>query len=181
MEELGSEILSKKLTRKQIFDKFVKLDEKEGRLSFLGFDNIASFPASMILDMYGELTKITGKAARGLIVRAARTAGRKEGERIKNLDNPITAAINILTIWSALGWGRARLEREGNSFTFTFDYSFEGKNYWDNYGESKEPMCWIAFGYIWGLFEGVLDKEVIGEEKNCMAKGDKHCVFEFRV
>ncbi|RLI75696.1 hypothetical protein DRP05_14305 [Archaeoglobales archaeon] len=42
-------------------------------------------------------------------------------------------------------------------------------------------MCWITFGFAWGLFEGVFGKEVVGEEKKCVAKGDEKCVFEFRI
>ena len=64
---------------------------------------------------------------------------------------------------------------------FTFEYTFDGKNYLEIHGKTDEPMCWITFGFAWGLFEGALDRDIIGVEKNCVTKGDNHCTFEFRL
>ena len=60
-----------------------------------------------------------------------------------------------------------------------FEYTFEGKNYNELFGTTDEAMCWIAFGFIWGLLESALNKEIKGEEKMCIAKGDEKCVFEY--
>lgn len=180
MEEIKKEKLSKKYTRKEILEKFIDVDEKLGKLTFMDY-SVAMMPATILSDIYKELRSITGKAARGLIVRAAKISGRRQGEKFKNSDNPILAALNILTIWSALGWGRAKLERDGKIIRFIFDYTFDGRNYYELHGKTEEPMCWITFGFAWGLFEGIFDKEIFGEEKECVAKGDEKCVFEFEV
>ncbi len=179
MDELLRIKISERYSRREILDRFLELDEELCRLRLADFDNIAAFPAALVLGMYEEIRKIIGKAARGLMVRAARLAAKRYIERFKNTDDPIFATINYLTLWSALGWGRARLEREENKMRFVFEYTFEGTNYRDVIGESDEPMCWIAFGFIWGLLESALKRSIRGEEKECIAKGDSRCVFEF--
>ncbi len=179
MEELSKIKISEKYTRREILNRFLELDEDLCKLKLADFDNIAAFPATLVLGMYKEMEKIIGKAAKGLIIRSARLSAKKYAEKLKGLGDPMFTVINYLTLWSALGWGRAKLEREEKRIRLILDYTFEGKNYKELFGKSDEPMCWIAFGFVWGLLESALDKEIRGEEKECFAKGDNRCVFEF--
>jgi len=69
----------------------------------------------------------------------------------------------------------------GEEIRVKIEESFEGDGYKRLKKErAKQPMCWTIFGYMWGLFEGILDEKLQGEEVECMAMGSDHCSFVFR-
>jgi predicted hydrocarbon binding protein len=179
-----------KWSRDEILKTFLKYED--GRVVFIK-PNVASLYNTFLVGLYLELMKIVGKAAKGLVLRAARSGGIRAGSGIKrryekragklSRDKAIQIARNMLTIWTrGFGWGDFEAEIKSNSIAVRLMESFEGDGYKKLKSEpSADAMCWMIFGYMWGLFEALLDAKITGEEKTCIAKGDECCLFEFEL
>lgn len=167
----------------------VFLRHVDGGVLFLGRIPVAILYATYLAGMYTELTKIVGKAAKGLILTASKNGGYRAGSAIRRryqknfgnltMEKAIQIAKNMIAIWDkCFGWGRFEFEFD-EKITVKVNESFEAKGYIKLRERSSDPVCWMLLGYIWGLLEGLLDRKMSGEEKMCMAKGDEYCAFEF--
>ncbi len=167
------------------------LKKEEGRILFLGRIPVASLHATFLAGVYKNLMNIVGRAAKGLITNSARNEGLKAGgsirrryiERFGELTEDVALKVvrNVITVWDkCFGWGIFELEVGGDVIYVKVWNSFEALGYRRIRRSGDIPMCWMLLGYIWGMLEGLLESKFVGEEKMCLAKGDEHCLFEFR-
>ena len=170
----------------------VFFEYNNGRLEFIKKAQVASFYNTFLVTVYLELTKIVGRAGKGLILNSARKGGYTAGSAIRkryikereemDKDKAIFIARNMLSIWSkGFGWGDFTINFGEDGIVVKITDSFEGEGYKKLVGEESERgMCWMISGYIWGLLEGLLDVRLTGEDKKCVSKGDEFCLIEFR-
>lgn len=162
-----------------------------GKLEFIKKAQVASLYNTFLVTVYLELTKIVGRAGKGLILNSARKGGYKAGYAIRRRyeremeemdeEKSIFVARNMLSIWSkGFGWGDFSVSFGEDRIDVKIYDSFEGEGYKKLVGEESERgMCWMISGYIWGLLEGLLNVKLIGEDKKCVSKGDDFCLTEF--
>ncbi len=188
------EVLVKKDLSKMDIKELEKifLKREDGRILFLGRIPLASLYATFMASVYVELEKLVGKAARGLILTASKNGGHRAGRAIRrryirrygdlDRERAMMIARNMITIWGmCFGWGRFKMEEDGDVVRFIVEDSFEATGFVKLKEKKDMPVCWMLLGYIWGLLEGLLDCKVEGEEKMCMARGEKFCLFEYRI
>jgi len=166
------------------------LSRGDGRILFLGRIPVASLYATFLASVYSELTRIVGKASRGLILNASRNGGLRAGRGIKRRyekkygelkkDKAIEIARNMVMVWDrCFGWGRFEFEVEDRRIRVKVYESFEAIGHLKLKKEkADDPVCWMLLGYVWGLLEGLLGCKLTGEEKMCLARGDEFCLFE---
>ncbi len=171
----------------------VFLRREDGRILFLGRIPLASLYATFLAGIYAELIKIVGKAAKGLILAASRNGGYRAGSAIRRRyqkrfgeltrEKIIQIAKNMITVWDkCFGWGKFEFEFDEHNKKIVVKVweSFEANGYIKlKRKKSDIPVCWMLLGYIWGLFEGLFDCKMSGEEKMCLARGDEYCLFEY--
>jgi len=163
---------------------------KEGKIEFIGKAHVASLYNTFLIGVYLELKTIVGLAARGLILNAAKKEGLRAGKGIRkryekkygklSREKAIFIARNMLEIWSkGFGWGKFSVNFGKQGVAVSIFDSFEGDGYLKlKKEESEVGMCWMLFGYIWGMLEGLLNLKLEGEDKMCLSKGDNYCHIE---
>lgn len=175
--------------RENIIDVF--FNYHDGKIMFINRAQVASLYNTFLVGVYLELNKIVGKAAKGLILNAAKKGGLRAGKGIRRRytrekgdlshEKAITIAKNMLKIWSkGFGWGEFNVNAGRAGFAVGISESIEGEGYNKLMKEESEVgMCWMIFGYIWGMLEGLFNVKLDGEDKMCVAKGDNYCYMEF--
>ena len=176
-------------TRDEIVKVF--LEYADGKVIFIRRVQVAAMYSTFLAGLYQEITKIVGPAAKGLILNAAKNGGLRAGKGIRRRyerergeltrDKAFAIAKNMLTIWAeGFGWGKINAEM-GDEIEIKIVDSFEADGYRRLKKEpAKQPMCWSIFGYIWGLFEGILNQKFYGEQTSCIAMGDDYCTLVFK-
>jgi len=164
----------------------VKFDNKRWKLRFRDI-TIAPLHDYLLPSMIADLESQIGPVARTLIIRYAKNVGLDDAKQIKEAigrelspDEVKIVLRNMLTMWCLLGWGKLeRLELGENYLIAERSTSFEAEGYLRlGKGFSKAPRCYVAFGYVLGLVEGLVSKKVDGKETKCIAMGDDICRFE---
>lgn len=177
--------------RESIVDVF--LNYEDGKVIFIDKAHVASLYNTFLVGVYLELNKIVGQAAKGLILSAAKNGGLKAGKGIKrryekkkgemSQDKAMLIANNMLRVWSkGFGWGEFELSTSNGTFQLYIKDSIEADGYKRLKKEESEiGMCWMIFGYVWGILEALFDTKLSGEDKMCTAKGDDQCYIEFNL
>jgi predicted hydrocarbon binding protein len=76
-------------------------------------------------------------------------------------------------------WGKIKFEldpEKGTGKVFVTE-SFEAKQY----GPSQHPICYFFKGYLEGALSQAFNKPLRASEIECIAKGDKQCVFQIEM
>jgi|Deesub1362B_J571_1020462.scaffolds.fasta_scaffold00316_13 predicted hydrocarbon binding protein len=169
----------------------VFMEYKNGKVEFIKKAQVASMYNTFLIGVYLELKGIVGMAARGLILNAAKKGGLRAGKGIRGKyerekgeltrEKAILIARNMLEIWSrGFGWGNFKVNFGRKGVAVAIFDSFEADGYKRLREENAESgMCWMLFGYIWGMLEGLLNVKLEGEDKMCASKGDNYCYIEF--
>lgn len=55
------------------------------------------------------------------------------------------------------------------------------KEYAKIFGKQSKTMCFLMSGLMSGALEAIFNKRFITIEKQCLAKGDKYCIFETKL
>jgi len=177
--------------RDRIMETF--FEYKEGKVEFIKKAHVASMYNTFLIGVYLELKGIVGRAAKGLILNAARKGGLRAGKGIRRKyekekgeltkERAIFIARNMLEIWSrGFGWGKFNVNFDNKGIAVAIFDSFEADGYKRLRKENAEGgMCWMLFGYMWGMFEGLLNVKLEGEDKMCVSKGDNYCFIEFNI
>jgi predicted hydrocarbon binding protein len=175
--------------RKKIVDVFFSYSD--GKVEFIKKAQVASLYNTFLVGVYLELMNIVGKAAKGLILNAARKGGLRPGTGIRRMyerkkgklsrEKAVLIARNMLNIWSkGFGWGDFHVNFGEKRIDVKIIGSFEGDGYKRLRKEKSDGgMCWMLYGYMWGLLEGLFDVKLTGKDKMCVAKGDDYCFIEF--
>jgi predicted hydrocarbon binding protein len=99
----------------------------------------------------------------------------KKYKEMQNLSDSETISF-MMTMGAEIGWGNFQL----------IEYDFEIRKlqirvknsaFAEAYGDSAEVVCHLISGVLSGLATVLFARNCIGSEIECLAKGDKHCVF----
>ena len=102
----------------------------------------------------------------------------KKFKEIQNLSNTETIDF-MMTMGAEIGWGHFEL----------IDYDFESHKlqirvensaFAEAYGDATEGVCHLINGVLSGLATVLFGRNCTGSETECLAKGDKHCIFQIK-
>ncbi|RLI89363.1 MAG: hypothetical protein DRO65_04170 [Candidatus Altiarchaeales archaeon] len=136
-----------------------------------------------ILAIQDDLEKIVGKdAARGLAYRIGYEAGKRFAKPFKEAfknQSSYSIARKCGDFAQLAGWGKHKIqisENENKAIVIVYDSPLSQlkKN-------AKEPVCNLHCGLLAGSASIILGKKIVGEEVNCVAKGDPFCKFILRI
>jgi predicted hydrocarbon binding protein len=100
----------------------------------------------------------------------------KEYRELHDFDE--TQIINfMMKMGTEIGWGRFSLQKfdlKERHLSITVRHS----PFAAAYGHSSSGVCHLIRGVLSGLASALFNKECIGSEVKCLAKGDEHCFFE---
>jgi predicted hydrocarbon binding protein len=161
----------------------IHIEGESGELHF-GDLPIILARAEIMSNIYQELEKLVGESASAVMKRLGKSYGEKFYDLISRDQAGLLNDRNELYRYvcaetQAIGWGKIAVEEEGKIITiFSRDGLVSGRNY---HAKGKVPHS--ADPYFLGYFEGFLSKldraEYLGEEVECVAKGDKQCKMVF--
>ena len=99
----------------------------------------------------------------------------KKYKEMQSLSDSETISF-MMTMGAEIGWGNFQL----------IEYDFEIRKlqirvknsaFAEAYGDSTEGVCHLINGVLSGLATILFSQNCMGSETECLAKGDKHCVF----
>ena len=99
----------------------------------------------------------------------------KKYKEMHNLSDSETINF-MMTMGAEIGWGNFQL----------IEYDFENRKlnvrvknsaFAEAYGDSTEGVCHLIKGVLSGLATVLFAQDFIAYETECLAKGDRHCVF----
>jgi hypothetical protein len=148
------------------------------RMILLNIQAMASFRKELIENFGMERTQ-------GLITRLGYAAGEKDAVLARELrpDASDADAFNIGPLLHQFETGikvtEIKLEMsvaKGDFYgEYLWDNSFETKMYFDLFGISQDPVCWIQIGYASGYASAFMDKFIVFKEVQCAGAGEKNC------
>ncbi|MDI6807295.1 MAG: 4-vinyl reductase [Candidatus Aenigmarchaeota archaeon] len=111
-----------------------------------------------------------GRKISELILKHFKTRFGMEKEELKSI---------WLNMFSLSGFGKLEVVKiSSNSATFRIDSSTIAKIYLRRYGKQKKSVCSIISGMLESYVEEITGKLAKCRELNCLAKGEKYCIFE---
>lgn len=159
------------------------IEGKSGELQF-GDLPIILARAEIMSNIYQELEKLVGESASAVMKRMGKSYGEKFYDLISKDQAGLLLDRNELYRYvcaetQAIGWGKISIEDAGKIITISSSEGLaSGRSIHANgiISHSADP-------YFLGYFEGfltTLDKALyLGEEVECVAKGDKQCKMVF--
>lgn len=168
----------------------IVFDEKISKLSLAGI-TVAPLHDYFLPSVFAAFESQIGPATRTLVIRYAKEVGLRDGIILREIainkkkfdvEEIVKIAVDFFRMWCNVGWGKmASIEFKDGYACLVRETSFEGEGYLKlGKGPAKTSRCIIALGYVLGVLEGLLKKKVVGEETECIGKGDKVCKFEVR-
>jgi predicted hydrocarbon binding protein len=82
----------------------------------------------------------------------------------------------MMTMGAEIGWGHFKSD-EYDFAEKKLQISVENSAFAEAYGNSDEGVCHLISGVLSGLATVLFARNCIASETECLAKGDKHCVF----
>ena len=86
----------------------------------------------------------------------------------------------MMKMGTEIGWGHFTLqkfERKERHLSIIVRHSPLAAAY----GRSTSGVCHLIRGVLSGLVSVIFNKECVGSEVQCLAKGDEHCLFEIQA
>lgn len=182
------------LSREELEKEFLSYDPERWKLLLFGSWGLASIHDALMAGIYVEMEKMMGKAARTMVVHAARRRGLAAARYLEkklggfSQEQAKLLFKNMIVLWTKmLGWGRFSVDRWSDKQIVVKHHGSYEADGWlallrtgQLSGYRDQGICWIALGYIWGLLEGLLKAELIGDEPMCRARGDPFCSYVYQ-
>ena len=144
--------------------------------------------AELQYNIYRELENLIGDSAHSVIKRIAKPYGVsfcklmeqgfvKSGEKASRNDMLKDLCAENL----AIGWGRIELEDKEGELVVSSKTGFPvGQEYKARASKSKRAVDSYFLGYMEGFLSTLDSTSYVGEETECMGKGDPRCVMVFK-
>ncbi len=131
-----------------------------------------------IVGFQKTIEKHSRKGAREALFQGGYRGGYLSAKKYKEMQNlSDNETINfMMTMGAEIGWGSFQL----------IEYDFENRKlqirvensaFAEAYGDATEGVCHLISGVLSGLATVLFARNCIAFEIECLAKGDKHCVF----
>ncbi|MCK5417788.1 MAG: hypothetical protein KAI93_04760 [Desulfobacterales bacterium] len=99
----------------------------------------------------------------------------KQYREMQNLSDSETIEF-MMAMGAEIGWGHFKSD-EYDFAKKKLQISVENSAFAEAYGDSDEGVCHLISGVLSGLATVLFARNCIASETECLAKGDKHCVF----
>ncbi len=167
------------MNENSIMDQLV-YDSASGALTYRDIRYVVIRPET-IVGFQKTIEKHSRKGAQDALFQGGYQGGYLSAKKFKEMQNlSDSETINfMMTMGAEIGWGHFQL----------IDYDFENDKlqikvensaFAEAYGESTEGVCHLINGVLSGLATVLFGRNCMGSEIECLAKGDKHCVFHIR-
>lgn len=160
----------------QILESF-SFDAEEGKLDLQGLRYLLMRPV-LLSEIQKGLEMQLPEEVQTIFADAAQTEGLVLAGRLKNVFSyPEDQVLSSLAfMMGESGWGAISLQML-NLESSELVLKVRGSPFAEEYGPSVRPVCHLLLGLFRGAGMVVFDREVIGEEVQCAAKGDPACLF----
>ncbi len=155
----------------------LSFDAEEGKLDLQGLRYLLMRP-TLLSEIQRSLEMELPEEVATILSNAAQTEGLAFAGRLKDVFSyPEDQVLSSLAFmmgesgWGAISVQMLNLERED------LILKVQGSPFAEEYGPSVRPVCHLLLGLFRGAGMAVFDREVIGEEVQCAAKGDPACLF----
>ncbi len=160
----------------QILESF-SFDAEEGRLDLQGLRYLLMRPG-LLSDIQKNLEELLPDEVGRILADAAQTEGLVLAGRLKDVfsysEDQVLSSLAFMMGES--GWGAASVQMV-NLETSELVLKVVGSPFAEEYGPAVRPVCHLLVGLFRGAGMAVFDREVVGEEVQCAAKGDAACLF----
>ena len=152
-------------------------DAEEGKLDLQGLRYLLMRP-TLLSEIQRSLEMELPEEVATILSNAAQTEGLAFAGRLKDVFSyPADQVLSSLAFmmgesgWGAISVQMLNLERE------ELVLKVQGSPFAEEYGPSVRPVCHLLLGLFRGAGMVVFDRDVIGEEVQCAAKGNPACLF----
>ena len=164
------------MRQNSIIDQLI-YDSTSGALTYKEVRYLLIRPET-IIGFQKAVEKHSHKAAREALFQGGYQGGYLSAKRykeIQNLSDRETIQF-MITMGAEIGWGNFQL----------IEYDLENRKlnvrvrnsaFADAYGDSMEGVCHLIRGVLSGLATVLFAQDFTASETECLAKGDRHCVF----
>ncbi len=160
----------------QILESF-SFDAEEGRLDLQGLRYLLMRP-SLLSEIQKTLEELLPQEVGTILSDAAQTEGLVLASRLKDVfsysEDQVLSSLAFMMGES--GWGAVSVQMI-NVETAELVLKVHGSPFAEEYGPSVRPVCHLLLGLFRGAGMAIFDREVIGEEVQCAAKGDAACLL----
>ena len=152
-------------------------DGAKGALSYKGIRYMLIRPET-IMDLHKSLEERLGTDSRDILYHCGFVGGSLSAEKYREQfgDNDQEMVAFIVKTGCEIGWGSFKLElfdREKQLLKIRLDNSAFAQAY----GPSTHSVCHIVAGIFAGMGRVIFQRDMIAEEKSCVAAGDPYCQF----
>jgi predicted hydrocarbon binding protein len=138
------------------------------------------FPAKGLSDTFEGIARMFGSGGQAILYDQGLEYARARSGLYKKIigGHPERRLDDLAAIVGALGYGKstAAIDPSGRVLTLTSTECFECST-----PTQTMRRCRFLMGMAVGIFGGLFDKDLEGEETLCRQKGDNHCEFVLRA
>ncbi len=132
------------------------------------------------LDLQNQLEVVSGRAARGILYRAAFSGGFRMAKRLAKplaeAEDPEDRLRQIEEFLATAGYGRYTY-RATDAANAETEWILPDSTLARMHARSREPVCHLYEGFLAGWLTVLFDRPVECVEVECRAKGDDRCLF----
>ena len=164
-----------------------EIDYETGELMF-GKMPIIWARAEFLYNIYYELSELIGDSANSILRRIGNPYGSsfyqhiKESGVVEKLARNENVYLYLCSENLVIGWGLVSVEEKDGQIIVISEPGLPVGRAFLRHGKKSQ---WSVDSYFLGYLEGLLSemhgKEVIGEELECVAKGDDRCMMRFII
>ncbi len=163
----------------------VEADVPAGRFR-LGGQRLLLFRPEPLVDIQKHLEGTLGLSSKGFLYLAGERSGREGHSLFRDSLVPPSAPegeaalLNrSITPLSLLGWGHFEVTLLDPAVP-RFRVALENSPIAEAYGESKRPVCHLIAGWIAGMAERALGRDLLCDELACRSQGKPRCEFQLQ-
>ena len=164
------------MNENSIIDQLV-YDPAAGKLTYRDIRYVIIRPET-IVGFQRTIEQHSRKGARDALFQGGYQGGylsAKKFKEIKNLSDTETIGF-MMTMGAEIGWGHFELI-EYDFEKLKLNVRVENSAFAEAYGDATEGVCHLINGVLSGLATVLFGRNCEGSETQCLAKGDRHCIF----
>lgn len=164
-----------------------QIDYESGELVF-GKMPIIWARAEFLYNIYHELSELIGDSANSILRRIGNPYGAsffnniKESGVIDKLAKTENVYLYLCSENLVIGWGQISIEEANGTITVISEPGLPtGRSFRRHKQKSQWSVDSYFLGYLEGFFSEMHGKQIVGEELECVGKGDDRCVMRFLI
>lgn len=171
----------------ETYKESTEIDYETGELMF-GKMPIIWARAEFLFNIYHELSELIGDSANSILRRIGNPYGSsffqhiKESGVVEKLARNENVYLYLCSENMVIGWGQITIEEKEGQIIVVSDPGLPtGRAYKRHDMTSQWPVDSYFLGYLEGFFSEMHGKQIVGNEEECVGKGDERCVMRFLI